>query len=44
VHASAALYHHLFRRDATLARMLPTRWTQRAASPPRPAEPPADVR
>lgn len=26
VHAAAALYHHLFRRDATLARMLPRGW------------------
>lgn len=26
VHAGAALYHHLFQRDATLARMLPRRW------------------
>lgn len=26
MHASAALYHHLFMRDATLARMLPRGW------------------
>ncbi len=26
VHASAAFYHHLFQRDATLARMLPRGW------------------
>ena len=26
VHAGAALYHHLFQRDATLARMLPRGW------------------
>lgn len=26
VHASAAIYHHLFQRDATLARMLPRNW------------------
>ena len=26
VHASAALYHHLFQHDATLARMLPRGW------------------
>lgn len=26
LHAGAALYHHLFLRDATLARMLPARW------------------
>jgi cytochrome b561 len=32
VHASAALYHHLFRRDATLARMLPRGWVSRDAS------------
>ncbi len=25
-HAAAALYHHFFRRDATLARMLPRGW------------------
>jgi cytochrome b561 len=26
LHAAAAFYHHLFRRDATLARMLPRGW------------------
>lgn len=26
VHAGAALYHHMFKRDATLARMLPRGW------------------
>lgn len=26
VHAAAALYHHLFQRDATLVRMLPRGW------------------
>ena len=26
LYAGAALYHHLFRRDATLARMLPRGW------------------
>ena len=26
VHAAAAFYHHLFQRDATLARMLPRNW------------------
>lgn len=26
VHAAAAIYHHLFQRDATLARMLPHGW------------------
>jgi cytochrome b561 len=46
VHAGAALYHHLFRRDATLARMLPRGWlkTSVAASPlasaAKPEEPP----
>ena len=25
-HAGAAFYHHLFQRDATLARMLPNGW------------------
>jgi len=28
VHAGAALYHHLFQRDATLARMLPRGWVE----------------
>jgi cytochrome b561 len=32
VHASAALYHHLFRRDATLARMLPRGWVSAPAT------------
>ena len=32
VHAAAALYHHLFQRDATLARMLPRGWLR--APPP----------
>ena len=31
-HAAAAVYHHLFRRDATLARMLPRGWL-RTGSP-----------
>ena len=26
VHAAAAIYHHLFQHDATLARMLPRNW------------------
>ena len=26
MHAAAAIYHHLFQRDATLARMLPRNW------------------
>lgn len=33
VHAGAAFYHHLFQRDATLARMLPRRWLQAPALP-----------
>ncbi|WP_337244255.1 cytochrome b [Luteimonas sp. gir] len=33
LHAAAALYHHLFLRDATLARMLPRGWL-RPAPPP----------
>ncbi len=33
VHAGAALYHHLFQRDDTLARMLPRRW-MRDRQPP----------
>lgn len=32
VHAGAAFYHHLFQRDATLARMLPRGWLQTPAS------------
>jgi len=38
VHAGAALYHHLFLRDATLTRMLPAR----AGKTPLPAAPPED--
>ena len=30
-HAAAALYHHLFQRDATLARMLPRGWLRAPA-------------
>ena len=30
-HAGAALWHHLFRRDATLARMLPRGWLKNTA-------------
>lgn len=30
-HAAAALYHHLFQRDATLARMLPRGWLRATA-------------
>ena len=32
-HAAAAFYHHLFQRDATLARMLPSAWLA-VPSPP----------
>ncbi|WP_407352456.1 cytochrome b [Luteimonas sp. R10] len=32
VHAAAAFYHHLFLRDATLARMLPRGWLQADAA------------
>ncbi len=39
VHAAAAFYHHLFQRDATLARMLPRGWL----STPSPQEPERDV-
>jgi cytochrome b561 len=39
VHAGAAVYHHLFQHDATLARMLPRRWLQA----PAPAEDSHDV-
>lgn len=31
-HAGAAFWHHLFQRDATLARMLPSRWLHVPAS------------
>lgn len=34
VHAAAAFYHHLFRHDATLARMLPRRRRRPAAATP----------
>jgi cytochrome b561 len=36
VHAGAALYHHLFMRDATLQRMLPGRRTVSVVPPPSP--------
>lgn len=32
VHAAAATWHHVFQRDATLARMLPRRWLRVAAT------------
>ncbi len=31
-HAAAAFYHHLFKRDATLARMLPRGWLRRQST------------
>lgn len=34
VHAGAAFYHHLFRNDATLARMLPRGWLKSPAQGP----------
>jgi len=37
LHAAAALYHHLYQRDATLARMLPRGWL-RLQQPPDPIE------
>lgn len=33
LHAAAALHHHLFLRDATLARMLPRGWLRAGADP-----------
>lgn len=38
VHAAAAVHHHLFLRDATLARMLPRGWLQVDAAEPRTEE------
>ena len=46
VHAAAALYHHVFQHDATLARMLPRGWLQvpEGATPlPQTPEAPRDV-
>ena len=43
-HAGAALYHHLFQRDATLARMLPRGWLKAPApNSPEPSEEPPHV-
>lgn len=40
MHAAAALYHHLFQHDATLARMLPRGWLRApGATPATPASP-----
>lgn len=33
VHAAAAVYHHVFRHDATLARMLPRGWVRGTQAP-----------
>ena len=38
VHAAAAIHHHLFLRDATLARMLPGGWLRVDAGEPRTEE------
>ncbi|HEY5972806.1 MAG TPA: cytochrome b [Pseudoxanthomonas sp.] len=40
MHAGAALYHHLFQRDATLARMLPQGWLKTPAPATKIEEPP----
>lgn len=32
LHVAAAVWHHVFRRDATLARMLPRDWTRESAA------------
>lgn len=43
LHAGAALYHHVFRNDATLTRMLPKRWNKhRSQDPAPPDRPPQD--
>ncbi len=47
-HAGAAFYHHIFQRDATLARMLPRGWLKvgeekvTADTAPNPPPPPSD--
>ncbi|KPN21058.1 cytochrome B [Xanthomonas sp. Mitacek01] len=38
LHAAAALYHHVFLRDDTLARMLPRGWLRAGASSTRPQD------
>jgi cytochrome b561 len=45
LHAGAAFYHHLFQRDATLARMLPRGWLGPAdgTTTPSPQEPERDA-
>ncbi len=37
MHAGAAFYHHIFQRDATLARMLPRGWLRAGDTLPAPA-------
>ncbi|MCD9029862.1 cytochrome b [Luteimonas sp. BDR2-5] len=37
-HAAAALYHHVFQRDATLARMLPRSWFRNRNAPSLPTQ------
>lgn len=39
LHAGAAIWHHLFQRDATLARMLPRGWLRTASDAPRSEDP-----
>ncbi|MCD9030798.1 cytochrome b/b6 domain-containing protein [Luteimonas sp. Y-2-2-4F] len=39
VHAAAALWHHLFLGDATLARMLPRGWVRSGSDAPPPEDP-----
>jgi cytochrome b561 len=38
-HAGAAFYHHIFQRDATLARMLPRGWLRAGGAPDAPPPP-----
>ncbi len=42
-HAAAAIYHHVFQRDATLARMLPRGWLRVPDALPPTSEEPRDV-
>lgn len=42
LHAGAAIYHHLFQRDATLARMLPRGWLKPALPENTPEDTPKD--
>lgn len=43
MHAAAAFYHHVFMRDATLARMLPRRWLRADDAHPGDASTPTPV-